>query len=305
LYQSPPAEVLPELDVPPPAHQRRLTVFFRWLLLIPQFIVLWVLGIGAFFAAIAAWFAALALGRLPRWAAGYLSGYVVYSTRVSASLYLLTDRYPPFAFTAPEYPVQVELHPGGPLNRLAVLFRIILAIPAIIIASVVATGWSALAFFSWLVVLILGRMPEPLFEATAAIVRYSMRLAAYFLMVTPAYPKRLFGDPLGSVPAAAVPAAGYDPNFPAAGYDPSIPAGGYSPAIPAGGYAAGDPVSSYAAAPAVAGRSATRPLLLATGGKVLLVVFIVAGLLGAAGEGIGGGSGNPQQTSTTTTTIQP
>jgi hypothetical protein len=323
LYQSPSAEVLPELDVPPPSHQRRLTVFFRWLLLIPQFIVLWVLGIVTFFAAIAAWFAALALGRLPRWAAGYLSGYVVYSTRVSASLYLLTDRYPPFAFTAPEYPVQVELHPGGPLNRLAVLFRIILAIPAIIIASVVATGWSVLAFFSWLVVFILGRMPEPLFEATAAIVRYSMRLAAYFLMVTPAYPKRLFGDPAGSGPAAGydpnAPAGGYDPNFPAAGYDPGAPArgydpnaaaggydpgisaGGYSPAVPAGGYAAGDPVGSYAAAPAAAGRSATRPLLLATGGKVLLVVFIVVGLLGAAGEGIGGGSGNAQQTPSTTT----
>jgi hypothetical protein len=32
------------------------------------------------------------------------------------------------------------------------------------------------------------------------------------------------------------------------------------------------------------------------------VVFIVAGLLGAAGEGIGGGSGNQQQNPTT---IQP
>jgi hypothetical protein len=228
---------------------------------------------------------------------------------VSASLYLLTDRYPPFAFTAPEYPVQVELHPDGPLNRLAVLFRIILAIPAIVVASVVAAGWSALAFFSWLVVLILGRMPEPLFEATAAIVRYSMRLAAYFLMLTPAYPKRLFGDPPASVPATAtatatgVSAAGYNPNFPSASYDPNAPAGGYDPAIPAGGYAAGGPVSGYAAAPALAGRSATRPLLLSTGGKVLLVVFIVFGLLGAAGEGIGGSSGNSQQTSTTT--IQP
>ncbi len=58
---------LPQLDVYPARHQRRLTVFFRLLLLIPQLIVVWLLGIVTFFAAIAAWFAALVLGRLPEW----------------------------------------------------------------------------------------------------------------------------------------------------------------------------------------------------------------------------------------------
>src|ERR1700744_198234 len=126
---------LPQLDVYPVRHQRRLTGFFRLLLLIPQLIVVWLLGIVTFFAAIAAWFAALALGRLPRWAQSYLSGYVAYATRVYASLYLLGASSPPFSFTAPRSPVQVELRPGH-LNRLAVLFRIILVIPAAVIAAV-------------------------------------------------------------------------------------------------------------------------------------------------------------------------
>lgn len=262
MYQALP-ETLPELDIPPPARQRRLTVLVRWLLLIPQFIVLWVLGIVTFFAAIAAWFAALVLGRLPYWAAGYLSGYVAYSTRVSASLYLLTDRYPPFSFTQPGYPVQVELHPGGPLNRLAVLFRIILVIPAAIVASLVTAGWGALCFIIWLIVLIMGRMPEALFEASAATLRFSMRLSAYFLMLTPAYPKRLFGDPSGPDPA---------------GPDPAGPSG--------------------------AGRSATRPLRLATGGKVLLVVFIVFGLLACFSDSFGTSSGS-NQTGTATSSLRP
>jgi Domain of unknown function (DUF4389) len=193
MYQGVQAEWLPELDIAQPARQRRLTVLLRLLLLIPQFIVMAVLGVVTFFAAIAAWFAALFLGRLPGWAEAYLAGYVVYATRVYASLYLLVDSYPPFSFAAPGSPVQVELHPGR-LNRLAVLFRIILAIPAGIISAVLAAGWQALSFFCWLVVLILGRMPVPLFEATAAVLRYSMRLQAYFLMLTAAYPKRLFGD---------------------------------------------------------------------------------------------------------------
>jgi hypothetical protein len=201
MYQEITAETLPELDVQPPARQRRLTVLLRLLLLIPQFIVLWVLGIVTFFAAIAAWFAALALGRLPNWAESYLSGYVAYTTRVYASMYLLVDSYPPFTFTAPDSPVRVELRPER-LNRLAVFFRIILAIPAIIISSVITGGWQAVSFFCWLTVLIMGRTPEPLFKSTAAILRYEMRLQSYFLMLTPAYPKRLFGDDAGQGTAA-------------------------------------------------------------------------------------------------------
>jgi hypothetical protein len=207
VYQSDQPEWLPELDVTPPARQRRLTVLLRLLLLVPQFIVLAVLGVVTFFAAIAAWFAALALGRLPGWAGSYLSGYVAYTTRVYASLYLLVDGYPPFSFTAPGSPVQVELRPGR-LNRLAVLFRIILAIPAGIIAAVLTAGWEAVSFFCWLVVLILGRTPAPLFEATAAILRYTMRLQAYFLMLTAAYPKRLFGDRTPAEATGAVSGSG-------------------------------------------------------------------------------------------------
>ena len=194
MHQATTAERLPELDIEPPARQRRITVLLRGLLLIPHFIVLWVLGIVTFFAAIAAWFAVLALGRLPEWAVSYLSGYIGYYTRVSASLYLLVDSYPPFRFTVRDSPVRVELFPGR-LNRLAVFFRILLAIPAVIICAVARTGWHVLSIFSWLTVLILGRTPVPLFDATAAVLRYDMRLQAYVLMLTPSYPKRLFGDP--------------------------------------------------------------------------------------------------------------
>ena len=187
-------EWLPALDVPEPGTQRRLTVLLRWLLLIPQFIALWLLGIVAFFVVVVGWFAALVLGRLPDFAADYLSGYIGYETRVTAGAMLLVDRYPPFALRAPEdYPVRVELRPG-PLNRLAVLFRLLLVIPAAIVQSLLTTGWAALAVIVWLVVLVLGRMPRPIFEATAAVLRYSMRLGAYLTMLTPAYPKRLFGD---------------------------------------------------------------------------------------------------------------
>jgi hypothetical protein len=197
-------EWLPVLDIPEPGDQRRLTVLLRWLLLIPHFIVLWLLSIVAFFVTVIGWFGALITGRLPEFAAQYLTGYLGYSTRVAASAMLLVDVYPPFALNAPlDYPVQIEVRPGT-LNRLAVFFRLILMIPAAIVANLLTTGWYALSWIFWLIVLVLGRMPGPVFEATSAVARYGMRLSAYVSMLSSAYPKRVFGDETEAAAATAV-----------------------------------------------------------------------------------------------------
>ncbi|WP_328890865.1 DUF4389 domain-containing protein [Streptomyces sp. NBC_00316] len=193
-------EWLPVLDLIEPPRQRRLTVLLRLLLLIPHFVVLFFLHIAAFFTAIAGWFAALVMGRLPEPVFRFLAGYLGYHVRVNASMMMLIDRYPPFALTPPsDYPVLIEVRPTA-LNRLAVFFRLILMIPAAVVQGLASTGWWALSFVWWLITLILGRMPEPLFEATAATLRYHMRFYAYFMMLTPAYPKGFFGDEALSVP---------------------------------------------------------------------------------------------------------
>ncbi|MGW3045336.1 DUF4389 domain-containing protein [Kitasatospora sp. NPDC001159] len=207
MWQAPPAPVsrewLPVLDMPAPGPQNRWTVLLRALLLIPQFVVVWVLSVVAFFVTVIGWFGALVLGRLPGFVADYLIAFVPYETRVTAYLMLTVDRYPPFRFRTPDYPVQVGLRPGE-LNRLAVLFRIILVVPASIVQGLVYAGWWMVSFIIWLVVLVLGRMPRPLYEATAAILRYRMRYAAYLVMLASAYPKRLFGEEPGSEPDGPV-----------------------------------------------------------------------------------------------------
>ncbi|MFJ1592787.1 DUF4389 domain-containing protein [Kitasatospora albolonga] len=224
-------EFRPVLDIVEPGRQRRLTVLVRLLLLIPHFIVLFFLHIAAFFTVIAGWFAALVLGRLPDPVFRFLAGFLGYDMRVSASEMLLIDRYPPFALTPPpDYPVQIDVRPTG-LNRLAVLFRIFLMIPAAVVQSLAVYGWWALSFVWWLITLVLGRMPRPLFEATAATLRYRMRFSAYVMMLTPAYPKGLFGDDDLPVPR----------EHP---------------------------------------RSATRPLVMSSAAKWLVVLFLVLGLAG-------------------------
>lgn len=225
-------EFLPVLDIIEPVRQRRLTVLVRVLLLIPHFIVLFFLGFAAFFTVVFGWFAALVLGRLPEPVFRFLAAALAYRTRVAADGMFLVDRYPPFTLNQPpDYPVRIDVRPTR-LNRPAVFFRLILVIPAAIVQSLVTSGWCALAIVWWLITLILGRMPRPLFEATAATLRYETRVSAYVTMLSPAYPKGFFGEDALSVPARQ-------------------------------------------------GRSATRPLVMSTAGRALLVLFLVLGLVGS------------------------
>ena len=112
--------------------ERRLTVLVRIILAVPHLIVLYVLSIASEVVALICWFAALFTGRLPAGLADFQVGYLRWLTRFSAYLSLLTDVYPPFELAEADYPVQLRAQPGQ-LNRLAVLFRIILVIPAAIV----------------------------------------------------------------------------------------------------------------------------------------------------------------------------
>jgi hypothetical protein len=76
----------------------RLTTFFRCLLLIPHEVVLYFLGIIAGFVGLAAWLAAIVLGRVPGGLHNFLVGYTRWTERASAYAYLLVDEYPPFSF---------------------------------------------------------------------------------------------------------------------------------------------------------------------------------------------------------------
>ena len=177
------------------APQSRLTVAFRIFMAIPQLIVLWLLGIAAIVITIIGWFGALFTGRLPVFAADFLTGYLRWLGRVYAYNYLLTDVYPPFTLDDADYPVRLAMMPGR-LNRLAVLFRFFLLIPCWIVQAVVTYGALTLFMFvTWLIVLIRGQMPDSIHQALAAVLRYQVRTLGFALMLTSAYPGGLFGDP--------------------------------------------------------------------------------------------------------------
>jgi hypothetical protein len=73
----------------------------KWLLAIPHYIVLFFLGIAAFFVVIFVWFAVLFTGRYPRGAFDFVEGVMRWGNRVTGySFTLVTDAYPPFSLSA-------------------------------------------------------------------------------------------------------------------------------------------------------------------------------------------------------------
>ena len=207
-YQAPaplPQGPLPvQVAVAGPVRQQRLTVLFRLILAIPHFFVLYFLGIAATVVVFIGWWAALFTGRLPDFAATFLTGYMRWYTRVTGYMMLLTDVYPPFSLEDDPYPVRIAVAQQR-LNPLAVFFRIVLVIPASLLRLLLTIGaGSIVAFIAWLITLISGELPQALHLAYAAVLRYSTRLDCYFYLLTPAYPSGLLGD------ATAAPAGGWE-----------------------------------------------------------------------------------------------
>ncbi|MBI2853475.1 MAG: DUF4389 domain-containing protein [Chloroflexi bacterium] len=80
-----------------PEKLSRLTTFFRALLIIPQAIVLAVVGVIGAVLMFFAWSAILFTGRYPKGLFDFVAGTLRWGTRVNGYSYLLTDKYPPFS----------------------------------------------------------------------------------------------------------------------------------------------------------------------------------------------------------------
>lgn len=85
------------LSIAYPERLSRLLIFVKWLLVIPHFIALLFVGIGAFFVIIAGFFATLFTGKWPEGMRRFVIGTYRWGIRVTAYAYLMTDRYPPFS----------------------------------------------------------------------------------------------------------------------------------------------------------------------------------------------------------------
>lgn len=83
-----------------PEHLNRWKPLYKWILAIPQYLVVTVLFIGACLGVIAGLFAVLFTGEYPQGIRDFLVDSYRYALRVEAYVGLLTDEYPPFRLAA-------------------------------------------------------------------------------------------------------------------------------------------------------------------------------------------------------------
>ena len=175
------------LHVTDDLQRNRLTVFFRLILAIPHIIWLSLWGVITYLATIVNWFATLFMGRSPEGLHNFIAAFLRYMTHVEAYMFLLADPFPGFGGKE-GYPIDLEVDPSQPQSRLTVFFRFILAIPALIVSSIMSYISRILAFFSWFIALFTGRVPEGLRNFGAFALRFEQQTLAYMFLLTGKYP---------------------------------------------------------------------------------------------------------------------
>ncbi len=190
----------------------RLTVFFRLGLALPHFVWLGIwLSAALYLVAPIAWLLTLILGRLPEPLWRFFGPLVRYATHVLAFVFLAGNPFPGFTGRAGSYPIDLEIDDPARQSRWKTLFRLVLAWPALVIASWLLvlpvagtvydeqTGQSfayfylwgvglVVAFLAWFACLVLGRMPTGFRDLLAYALRYGAQTWGYLFLVTDRYP---------------------------------------------------------------------------------------------------------------------
>lgn len=181
-------ERLPRLVDADDLRRSRTTVFLRLPLAFPHifWLILW--SVPALLASVANWFSALAIGRSPRPLARFLSAYVRYTVHVYAFLFLIGNPFPGFVGMTGSYPVDFSIDPFERQSRWKTLFRLVLALPAALMAGAAGGLLYIVAILAWFVALLKGEMPAGLQRAGAYAIGYSAQTNAYAFVLTDRYP---------------------------------------------------------------------------------------------------------------------
>lgn len=198
-----------QLDIKYPAKLDRLTTFFRIFWALPILIVFSILtgsGSESFMneannevstsgaGIVSGLTVATALmivfrQRYPKWWFDFALELNRFSTRVTAYLFLLTDKYPS---TVDKQSVELDVpYPDAKkeLNQWLPLVKWLLAIPHYLVLAVLAIGAAIATIIAWFAILFTGRYPKSLFDYVVGVGRWSLRVNAYaFLLTTDKYP---------------------------------------------------------------------------------------------------------------------
>jgi hypothetical protein len=158
-------------------------------------LVLYALRIVAEVIGIISWFYILFTGTLPEALANFQAMYTRYEVRTYTFSAFMREEYPPFLFGmtpadgGEDARVRLDIRPQlADRNRVTVAFRIILVIPHVIVLYLLGIAASVVTLIALFVVLFTGRWPDSLRTFVVGVMRWYVRVQAYFLLLTDEYP---------------------------------------------------------------------------------------------------------------------
>jgi hypothetical protein len=181
------------LDLTSPLEVARWRPLVNWLLAIPQFVVLYVLGIIAAILWVVSFFTVLFTKRIPDGVYGFQAMYLRYSWRVYAFAGFMRNDYPPFEFdiTALDEsgdPATMSVEQPAELNRWLPLVKWLLIIPHAIVLAFVFIGVYVVHIIAFFAVIFTGKWPEGMRNFVVGAMRWATRVNAYFYLLVDPYP---------------------------------------------------------------------------------------------------------------------
>jgi tetratricopeptide (TPR) repeat protein len=186
----PPTPALVHLDIEYPERLSRLLIFVKWLLAIPLYIVLLLLGIGACIVTFIAFWAILFTGRYPERPFDVIKMVMAFQFKLYSYFpLLLTDRWWP----GEEHPLKYKVDRPESLSRLVLVLKLVSFLLNVVLA-IIEVGICVLFIVAipvWWVILITGKYPRKLFDFNVRLLQWLARVMAWQLLMHDNW--RLFG----------------------------------------------------------------------------------------------------------------
>ncbi len=175
-------------DVEYPEELSRWLIFVKWLLVIPQYIIVYALGVAASLIGLIAFFAILFTKRYPRGLFDFVVNVNRWGANVGAYYGLLRDEYPPFSWEPGQYAVTYEVDYPDELNRWLPLIKWLLAIPHVIVLMFLFVAVFVVYIIAFFAILFTKRFPRGLFDFIVGVSRWNYRVSAYQGLLRDEYP---------------------------------------------------------------------------------------------------------------------
>lgn len=166
----------------------------KYLALIPHIIVLYALNLIAGIIFFISQIVILFTGKYPEGMARFVANTMAWQVRLGSFFLGLTDTYPPFSFEQDvAYPARYTYEYQEERSRAWALLtmigvRYLALIPHFFVLAFVGIAAACVFFVSQIVVLFTGKFPEGMHQFLVGVMRWGLRVSAYFYALTDTYP---------------------------------------------------------------------------------------------------------------------